>query len=291
MEEPSVDEQKLARDYLLGYLNEGERRSVEERLITDPEYLKEVLIVESELMEEHLDGVLPERDRKGFVKHVLATERQVEKLMIAKALSTSIRVDAAANSPPAAKGISHPFSLKRLLSNLFLMRGWGVRLAAFAVILIVVLGAWAVIRLLLNQSSRRGSLEHEVATLNTQEYLDAEGIFHGFMIGPLKAGLFRDDELVNKFVIPKTESLVQLRLQIGAGDYQTFRAILQTDENNEGLTINDIRDKRIDGERLVIVYFPAKVLPPGEYQLRLSGLTQNNRLEYIGRYTFRIVNK
>lgn len=283
MEEP-VDEQKHARDYLLGYLDEGERRSVEERLITDPEYLKEVLIVESELMEEYLDGVLPERDKEGFVEHVLATERQVEKLRIAKALSASIRVDAAANSPPAAKKISHPFSPKRLLSNLSHMRSWGVRLSVSAIVLLIVFGVLMIIH-------RRRSLEYQVAELNTQEYLDAKGIFHGFMIGPLRTGLFRDEEEVNKFVIPETESLVQLRLQIGAGDYQAFQAALQTDENKEVLTINDLKDKRIGEQRLVIIYLPTKVLTPGDYQLRLSGLTQNNQPEYIGRYTFRILNK
>ena len=85
--------------------------------------------------------------------------------------------------------------------------------------------------------------------------------------------------------------MVQLRLQIGAGDYQTFQALLQTAENKEVLTLSNLKDQRVDGERLVIIYLPARILTPGDYQLRLSGLTRNNQPEYLGRYTFRILGK
>jgi len=286
MEEPD-EVQKYVRDYLLGYLDEGERQAVEERLITDPDYLKEVLITESELMEEYLDGMLPERDKEGFVRHILATERQVEKLTVAKALSMSTRVDAAANSPPKAKRTTQPFSLRRWLSYLFHTKSWAVRVSLAAIILIIFFGALAAIKSLLNRGM---SLEQEVEKLNAQEYLDRNAIFHGFIIGPLRAGLFRDEE-INKLIIPDTESMVQLRLQIGAGDYQTFQALLQTAENKEVLTLSNLKDQRVDGERLVIIYLPARILTPGDYQLRLSGLTRNNQPEYLGRYTFRILGK
>lgn len=289
MEEPDA-EQKHARDYLLGYLDEGERRVVEERLITDPDYLEEVLITESELIEEYLDGMLPERDKEGFIKHILTTERQVEKLTVAKALAISTGVEAAANSPPTAKRTTHPFLLKRWVSDLFHTKSWAVRISLAAIIPIIFFGVLVVISQL-NRGNERESLEQDVAKLNAQEHLDAQAIFHGFIIGPLKAGLFRDEEGINKVTIPETENIVQLRLQIGTGDYQSFQAILQTYEDQEILSLGNLKDKRINGERLVIIYLPAKILSPGDYQLRLSGLTQNNQLEYLGRYTFRILGK
>src|SRR5215212_5411600 len=94
------EEQKYVRKYLLNDLDEGERQAVEERLMTDPGYLKEVLITESELMEDYHDGMLSERDRERVEKYVLATERQAEKLALTKVLSTRVKVKAAANSPP-----------------------------------------------------------------------------------------------------------------------------------------------------------------------------------------------
>lgn len=289
MEEPDT-EQKLVRDYLLGYLNEEERQMVEKRLITDSDYLEEVLITESELIEEYLDGVLTERDKEGFIKHILTTERQVEKLTLAKALAMNIGVEAAANSPPTAKKTTQPFLPKRWVSDLFHTKSWVVRISLGAIISIILFGILLVISQL-NRGREREALEQEVMKLNAQEYLDSNAIFRGFIIGPLKAGLFRDEEGINKATIPETENIVQLRLQIGAADYQTFQAILQTYEGQEILSLSNLKDKRINGERLVIIYFPAKILVPGTYQLRLSGLTQNNQPEYLGRYTFRIQGK
>jgi hypothetical protein len=107
----------------------------------------------------------------------------------------------------------------------------------------------------------------------------------------LKGGLIRDEQEVKAFTIPKTEELVQLRLQIGAGDYQSFQATLQTAENQELFNLPDLKATTIGGERVVVIYVPAKILTPRDYQLRLSGLTQNNQPVYLGRYNFRIVGK
>ncbi len=114
----------------------------------------------------------------------------------------------------------------------------------------------------------------------------------GIIIGPLKPGLSRDDEINKKFVIPATEEIVQLRLQIGnGGPFQAFQAELQTGEGQEIAPISDLKAKRLDGESLIIIYLPARILSPNDYQLRLSGVNKNNQLEYLGRYTFRIVDK
>ena len=284
MKEPE-EEQTRVRDYLLGHLDEGGRREIEERLMTDPDYLEEVLIVESELMEEYLDGVLPEGDREGFVRHVLATQSQGEKLTAAKALSMTARVDAAANSPPKAKRSTRPFSLKHWFSGLPRTKSRAAKLSLAAVILVVIFGTVAAIRSLLNRGM---SLEQEVQKLNAQQYMDNNAIFHGFIIGPLRSGIFRDEE-INQLVIPETERMVQARLRVGPGDYRSFQATLQTVEGKKVLSLSDLKEQRIDSERLVIVYLPTRILTPGDYHLSLSGLTQNGQPEYLGRYTFRIL--
>lgn len=284
MKEPEA-EQTRVRDYLLGHLDEGGRQEVEERLITDPDYLEEVLIVESELMEEYLDGVLPESDKEGFVRYVLATQRQVEKLTVAQALSMTASVDAAANSPPKAKRTTRPFSFKPWFFGLPRAKRRAARLSLAAIVLVVIFGTLAVIMSLLNRGI---SLEQEVQKLNAQQYMDKNAISHGFIIGPLRSGTFRDEE-INQLAIPKTERMVQVRLRVGPGDYSSFQATLQTVAGETVLSLSDLKEQRLDGERLVIVYLPTRILTPGDYQLRLSGLTQNGQPAYLGRYAFRIL--
>lgn len=286
------DEQRYARRFLLGYLAEGERQTVEERLMTDPNYMALVLQAESELMEDYIALELSEDDRKRFDKYVLTNSRQVEQLALTRALRSSARVDAAANSPPIVDRTTGRTTETRWTT---MLRGkiWRVNALA-AVILVTVVGiaAFIVLRTLSDENKNQQKLiGREVARLNAQQNLDPQAILHGFIIGPLKPGLSRDDENSKRFVIPTTEEVVQLRLQIGNGQYQAYRAELQTSEEREIVTLVDLKEREINGERMIVIYLPARIVPTGDYQLRLSGVNQNDQLEYIGRYTFRTVEK
>lgn len=292
MKEPH-EEQTYARKFLLGYLDGGERKIVEERLTTDPDFLELVLRAESELMEDYVAGQLSEADRKRFDKYVLTNRQQVDQLNLTRALGASATVRAAANSPPLVAKTKPLGPGKQRSLEPFWTAIWDAKLSV-AIILIILFGsgAYLVWRHYVSDSiNPQQSLTEELVKLNTQQSLSAEAIHKGFIIGPLKEGLVRDEQDVKKFFVPETEKIVQLRLQIGAGDYQTFQAVLQTAEGGELLTLNDLKVRSINGERVVIVFVPAKVLPPGDYQIRLSGMTQNNQLVYLGRYTFQVVGK
>lgn len=286
------DEQRYARKFLLGYLDEGERQTAEERLITDLDFLELVLQAESELMEDYIARLLSDDDRKRFDKYVLTNERQVEQLNLTRALTAYARVDAAAHSPPMVKGTLEPVT-EAVPAGLLHAKLLGVNVVVAAVILVAIIGIAAT--MLLSRSTgnnQDGSLGQELARLNAQKDLDPEAILRGFIIGPLKPGLSRDDEINKKFVIPATEEIVQLRLQIGSGGrFQAFQAELETDAGPETAPIRDLKAKRLNGESLIIIYLPARLLSPNDYQLRLSGVNSNNQLEYVGRYTFRIVGK
>ena len=191
-----------------------------------------------------------------------------------------VGVHAAANSPPIAAR-TKPAGPWRPI--------WEAKLAA-EIILIVVCGAVAYFgwRYYASSTNPQPYLTEEFIRLNTQQNLDTETTNKGFMIGPLKGGLVRDEPDVNRFSLPETEKIVQLRLQLGDNNYQTFQGSLQTAEGLEILPLHDLKRRNINGERLVIIYLPAEVLTPGDYQLRLSGVTQDQQLVYLGRYTFRI---
>ena len=279
--------QRIIRQFLLGYLSEAEQQLAEERLTVDPDYLEVVLQVESELMEEYVAGQLSDDERRRFDTYILTNNHQVDELKLTTALGASSKVRAAANSPPSVKttAINKHLPKSPQLWTFVLNH----KLAVTAIALVVV-GGFVALLVWRNQPSNSQFLTEELIRLNTQQNLSTEAINRGFIIGPLKEGLSREDQENKKFSIPETEKIIQLRLQIGAVPYQTFQAVLQTAEDNEILTLNDLRARTINGESVVLLYLPAEVLTPGDYQIRLSGLTQSQRL-YLGRYTFRIIEK
>jgi hypothetical protein len=291
MEEPH-EEQRDARRFLLGYLDEGERQIVAERLTTDAAYLELVLQAESGLMEDYLGDQLSEEERKRFDKYVLTNRQQVDQLNLTKGLRAAATVRAASNSPPLVAGTKRvgPQSLGK--RSLFWPALRDAKLPIAAIILVAVCGTVALVLWRYHTASLpQQQLVEELMKLNAQQSLNANAIYQGFIIGPLKGGLVRDNQEVKAFSIPKTEELVQLRLQIGVDEYQSFQAVLHTAENQELFTLPNLRASNISGEKVVVIYLPAKILMPGDYQLRLSGRTQNNQPVYLGRYNFRIVGK
>jgi hypothetical protein len=276
------EQQKHARQFLLGYLSEPEREIVEERL-TQPEYLELVLETENELMEAYIDNVLSEDERRRFEKYILTDERQVSELNLSRKLRAIARVRAAANSPPVAAESIPTAPENNNRSN----RSWTVSLK-LPIAAVVLIAACVTVALIVWRNRSQQSLSEELVRLNTQQSFSTEAINKGFIIGPLKEGLSREDQENRKFSIPAAEEIVQVRLQIGAVPYQTFQAVLETAEGNELLRLIELRARTINGENVVLVYLPVNILTPGDYQIRLSGISQNNQAAYLGRYTFRI---
>ena len=291
MEKPH-EEEHYARRFLLGFLDESERQIVAERLTTDADYLELVLQAESELMEDYLGDQLSEEERTRFDKYVLTNPQQVDQLNLTKGLRASATVRAASNSPPLAATIEpastrSPRGLNPLWASIS-----DAKLSITAILLVVVVVAGTIIVWRSHTSEiNSAQLSEELIKLNAQQSLTANAIYNGFIIGPLKGGLIRDEQDVKAFTIPKTEELVQLRLQIGTGAYQSFQAVLLTAENRELFTLPNLKATNIGGEKVVVIYLPAKILTPGDYQLRLSGLPQSQPPLYLGRYNFRIVGQ
>lgn len=278
--EESEAEEKRARRFLLGYLSEHERKSVEHRL-QDPDYLELVLKAEHDLMDDYIANELSEDERRRFNKNVLTNQQQVDELNLIRKLRATARVRAAANSPPVVTEPILPEQTGKLKKSWYES---GLQLPIVAVILVSLgLAAFAIF-----WWNRRPQhlLSAQLTKLNTQQSLSIEAINLGFVIGPLQEGLTREDSQ-KSFSIPATENIVQLRLKIGNVGYQTFEAVLQDAQGNEIRKFNDLRPRSINGERLAIIYIPADDFTPDNYQIRLRGLTETNQPIDLGRYTFR----
>lgn len=75
------------RQYLLGDLTEEARRRVEQRLMTEPDFLEELLAGEEELVDEYVGDELSGDERLKFEQHFLCTTERRQQLSFARALS------------------------------------------------------------------------------------------------------------------------------------------------------------------------------------------------------------
>lgn len=81
----SENENEL-REYLLGDLTEEARRRVEQRLLTEPDFLGELIAGEEELVDEYVGDELSDDERLKFERHFLCTKERRQQLSFARAL-------------------------------------------------------------------------------------------------------------------------------------------------------------------------------------------------------------
>ena len=82
-----------------------------------------------------------------------------------------------------------------------------------------------------------------------------------------------------KVTIPVGANWVELRIDLGRGDYQRYQTVLQKVEGEEVSTQITPKMKTGDDTDLVVLAVPAKLLTPGDYVLSLSGMDANGSFE------------
>jgi hypothetical protein len=107
----------MIREYLLGQLSDEEQQRIEERLIADKDFFEQVMIEETELIDDYLAGALVERE--SFINHFLSTPQQLQKVRTAAALREYTSESAPEEVPSAAKHVRTPNSwFRRLLAGI-----------------------------------------------------------------------------------------------------------------------------------------------------------------------------
>jgi hypothetical protein len=300
MKRNDKDELSIRR-YLLGYSSGEEQEQLEEHVITDSEYREQVLVIEDGLIEDYLANDLSEEDRKRFVEHFLSTPQQMQKLKIAEALNKYFSVEAAAHSPPLTPESPQPTGAEPLRAS-FLRRN---PLAAFAlaaaVLLVVFGGAWLLIDRwrghgpVVQEQERDREFQRELERLNkpqgsngspsTPEPPKAEALTLTLSPVTLRGG--GDLPVV---VLPTRADAMELLLVLPAGEYKSYRVVLQKSGDAPRFTVDRLAAGTTESGKAVILKIPIKYLSRGDYILELSGSNAEGRFEPAGGYSFRVLD-
>jgi anti-sigma-K factor RskA len=321
----SVDNEKLIAQYLLGELPEEQQVEIEDRAFSDKEYLASITAVENDLIDEYVRGELSGTERQRFETRFLASAERRKRVEFAKALRTVISEPVRPEKQDARRWSWHE-SLYAFFSGL----NPAARLALVAAaILFIAVAAWLFVETQrLRRQVNQLQAENQSGQ-NLQQALEAERKRNTELNARLDQEkqqreqtdeslrqLTETTEATNPAPPPVIASLVLLpglsrggdqkpsldlsndarlvRLQIGIDpeeQYKTFAVELRTSAGRQVWNRENLAARTRRGTRAVGLTLPATVLKPGDYELRLRGLTESGAAEDVGFYYFNVTKK
>lgn len=298
MKENNEDKTAIRR-LMLGDLSEEEQQRIEERFITDDGYRESVLMEENELIEDYLEGALPEHEMKKFRARFLSTPTQRRKVKIARALKKYAEVESAAHSPPAVAAHTEHTPWWRALFGALKLRSPLVYLPVGAALaLILVFGAIRLVdlrranELRAREAERRLQDERELQTLNDPANpgsLQPGTTLSSVVLSPVSV---RGVGAAPRLDRADPRMIVELRLLRGRDEFRSYRATLQRvgDGADVPLPIPGLRFADTPDGKVVTVKIPARILTRGAYRLTLSGVNADGMAEVADEYAFEIID-
>lgn len=262
------------RRYVQGELSETLRLELEELLLTDPDAFEALGVVEDELAEEYLEGEGSALERKGFEEHFLTSPERRRRLAFLLALKHRA---ASASQPtseeaPAVPGDGVRASARRpswidAVAEWLRPARWQPAWAAVSAMLALSLAgnAWLAWRQLAPLEPAA-----QVPTLT------------------LAPGLLRAEGTLPRVSVPPAAAGVRLILELPGSDYPRYRATLLDDEGTELWTASRLQAETAEGRAVVVLVVPAAMLPRGDYQVKLGGITPSGEPEALSSSPFRV---
>ncbi|HEU4386780.1 MAG TPA: hypothetical protein VFV34_03210 [Blastocatellia bacterium] len=318
-----MTDEVILRAYLLGDLAEDEHVRQEERLLTDKDYFERLLLVEDDLMDEYVSGLLAPAEREKVEKRFLLSPSRQAKIELAANLQRyaselptaepalrarrflPVRASLVQRSPRAsallvwaaflvvAVGVVVVVQLMMLTRRLDSLEGDKQAAARSATELSDKLGAQAarsdeLARKLEQETERRTQLEEETANLKRLLSQPPGSNQSGLLALSLSPGRLRDGGPTRVIEISPAVRVLVLQLSIGANRYRSYRAVLRNDEGVVILAANNLRVaatsyQNYQDGKKIELRVPARLLRPGDYTILLSPA---NSQERTGTYYF-----
>src|ERR1044072_5408634 len=276
-------EQGQIRKYLIGYSGPEEIEGLEERLLTDENFLEEFSIVKDELVDDYVSGALSGNDATRFETHFLSTPKRAAKVSIAKALAA--RAAANAQELPETVAAHSPVAEVDFIPPPPVTPRWQQYWPIAAGIAVIFLAGFVVWKTLQNESRLSSAGNHqrlqfkaELARLNSPDSPATDSVA-ALTLKPVAVRGIGEDRRVS---VKDDGSPVLLQLELTSEIYESYQATLQTDQSVDLATIQNVKPT-VDGKaRIVRLRLPGKYLTSQGYQIKLSGLTGSGSYEDAG---------
>lgn len=321
-----LNSENLIARYLLGELSEEQQIEIEDRAFADQKYLASITAVENDLIDEYVRNELAGAERQRFEKQFLASAERRKRVEFARALAGVIAEETAPKKIVAHETQSWSWwdSIYAFINGL----APTARIAFVSAVPLLFIGAGYLfvetmrLRRELTelraasqsqQNSQQQALELERrrseelnAQLNQEkqqrEQTDEslrELSEAGDAVNPaprpviasltLLPGLSRGGDDKPSLVLPDDARLVRLQIGIDPEEqYKNFAVEVLTLAGRRVWTRENLNARNRRGARAVGLTLPATALKPGEYELRLQGVTESGAAEDVGFYYFNV---
>lgn len=283
------EEEGTLRRYLLGRLDDDRQARVEERFLADRDFREQVLVAEEELIDDYLSGELSEPERESFDEYFLQTPQQRQKLRIAKSIRR-FAAEAVVPAPPSRAADVTTFPPARKPGAIESRPSWRKPLIASAAALLILL----VLGVIWVSETRwpwneRAALERELERLNglSDSGPETGGASFSFFLTPS----LRSEATANIFSQPEGAAAVRLWLVLRENDYRNYRVVFQKDGDPRQFTIDDRRPEATPRGAAIPVNLPSNLFTPGEYSLKVSGVSADGGLEEVGDYSYQVAGR
>ena len=287
MSDPTHNMQVLTQ-YLLGTLPETETERLDELSLTDGEFAESLSAAENDLVDAYVRGELTNGDLQRFHSYYLDSPLRREKVAFAQTLqSWPERAEARAPRRPAGWLATWRWSFAGLV--LLLIVAGGLQIQNLRLRRQMTQAQAQHDQLLQRERSAAAQAEQELARVRAErarvEEAPSEVIVASLILTPPMRGAGKIPAITLR---PET-NLVSILMELEGDDYSAYHVALDDPATNRVLWHSDGLEPSTSTDRAFIaVSFPARLLTPQNYTLRVSGL-RAGVTEAVGDYPFRVL--
>lgn len=318
--ESAHDDQHLIR-YLLGQLSDEEAERLDEMSITDDETAARLRVVEDDLVDAYVRGVLPPEVRERFERVYLATPRRRERVEFAQQFRRALETPGTPAADPAPVRPTPPDVARPLASSdsasvsteVRVARPPGRWLAWAAAILAITCGGLLVEQLRLRSGldealrqnaaldARAESLSRALSAAQTaiagtvtSAHPAAAPQAPGNVTGARSAALVlmpdtRAASTAPTLTLTASDRDASFRLRLEPGDFSRYEVSLRDPATSRDIwNSGEIHVSRDAAAPSLALTVPAQRLKAQHYSFTVTAASGNGRREVVGSYTFEV---
>jgi hypothetical protein len=325
-----ADNEKLLIRYLQGDLPEEQRLQVEGEFLSDDQRYEGLLALEDELFYDYAQNKLSSGEREQFEKRFLSSKRNRRRTLLASVLAHKMFESAPVEMAEKSIADREPQRFWQSLKSYFVAQSAAMRVSLAALAIVSLALIWLFIGIgglrnefnqsrgqraaqedQLRQQAQRKSARTDELNLKLKREMDENATLRQ-EFGKMKAqsgaqgqrapsvislvlapSIVRDlGPGMKKLYLPPSARLLKLLLNLnGDIEYKSYQVMLLTAEGAERWGRDKLQARRTGLGRSIVLSLPARILAPGDYELRLNGYASDGTLEETGDYYYLSVKR
>lgn len=254
------------KDYLLGSLEAERRMAVEEQLLVDPSVYEGLLAAEEELIDQYVHGGLSKPEQQKFETHFLITAERHKNLQFARLLKRYI--DSRPVLVPDAVAVPAKTDFPPYLASLSRRPA-----IAFAMLIAACLGIF----FLFWYVARKPTVH--TAGQNASRVV----------VVSLAPGSSGSTSVTQRISVPPRGVDLKLELEVTNPSYPNYKSQLL--RGSESVQTNESKVEAKGDHNVVPLTITGETLKPGEYSVRLCGVSDSGKKAFLDSYTFTVTSE